>query len=115
MNKLKKNKSQKSTSQSSRDMSKGNLAAKTDFKWAYIFLFVFAVILYANTLRHSFAFDDSVVITGNKYTRQGLDGIKTLATKDLFYGIYGNALDLEGGRWRRCAEPGSCCRGWRRR
>src|ERR1035437_10652562 len=70
------------------------------FRWAYIFLFVFAVVLYANTLNHKFAFDDSVVITGNKYTLQGFEGIKTLATKDLFYGIYGNALDLEGGRWR---------------
>ncbi|MEK6615368.1 MAG: tetratricopeptide repeat protein [Bacteroidota bacterium] len=72
----------------------------SNFRWAYIFLFVFAVILYANTLNHNFAFDDSVVITGNKYTKQGFDGIKTLAAKDLFYGIYGNALDLEGGRWR---------------
>lgn len=73
---------------------------KSDFRWAYIFLFVFAVLLYANTLNHKFAFDDSVVITGNKYTLQGFDGIKTLATKDLFFGIYGNSLDLEGGRWR---------------
>jgi tetratricopeptide (TPR) repeat protein len=71
-----------------------------NFQWVYILLFVFAVGLYLNTLNHSFAFDDSVVITGNKYTKQGFDGIKTLATKDLFYGIYGNALDLEGGRWR---------------
>ena len=71
-----------------------------NFRWAYIFLFVFAVGLYINTLSHDFAFDDSVVITGNKYTKQGFDGIKTLATKDLFFGIYGSALDLEGGRWR---------------
>ncbi|TAL60498.1 MAG: DUF1736 domain-containing protein, partial [Bacteroidetes bacterium] len=70
------------------------------YRWAYSFLFVFAVLLYANTLNHKFAFDDSVVITGNKYTLQGIDGIKTLATKDLFYGIYGTSLDLEGGRWR---------------
>ena len=68
---------------------------EASFKWAYIFLFVFAIVLYANTLTHEFAFDDSVVITGNKYTQQGFAGIKTLATKDLFYGIYGSALDLE--------------------
>ncbi len=73
---------------------------QSDFRWAYVVLFVFAVGLYANTYDHDFAFDDSVVITGNKYTKQGFDGIKTLATKDLFYGIYGNSLDLEGGRWR---------------
>jgi len=69
-------------------------------RWIYIFLFCFAILLYLNTLNHSFTFDDSVVITGNKYTKQGIAGIKTLATKDLFYGIYGNALNLEGGRWR---------------
>src|SRR3972149_1427256 len=69
-----------------------------DFRWAYIFLFVFATGLYINTLHHGFAFDDSVVITGNKYTKQGFEGIKTLASKDLFYGIYGRSLDLEGGR-----------------
>ena len=72
----------------------------SDSKWIYIFLFILACGLYINTYKHDFAFDDSVVITGNKYTKQGFDGIKTLATKDLFFGIYGNALDLEGGRWR---------------
>lgn len=66
----------------------------------YLFLFLFACALYINTLHHQFAFDDSVVITGNKYTKEGFAGIKTLATKDLFFGIYGNSLDLEGGRWR---------------
>ena len=71
-----------------------------DFRWAYIFLFIFAILLYVNTRNHEFAFDDSVVITGNKYTKEGFSGIKTLATQDLFYGIYGKSLDLEGGRWR---------------
>ena len=73
---------------------------QSSFRWAYIFLFVFAILLYANTLNHDFAFDDSVVITGNKYTKLGTDGISDLVTKDLFAGIYGTALDLEGGRWR---------------
>src|SRR3972149_4965022 len=80
--------------------AKNGIRNDGNFRWAYIFLFLFAVGLYANTLNHDFAFDDSVVITGNKYTKQSFDGIKTLATKDLFYGIYGSALDLEGGRWR---------------
>ncbi|MFH1004859.1 MAG: tetratricopeptide repeat protein [Bacteroidota bacterium] len=70
------------------------------FKWIYIFLFVFAIGLYLNTLNHDFAFDDSVVITGNKFTKQGTKGIYELVTNDLFAGIYGRALDLEGGRYR---------------
>lgn len=78
----------------SRGVSHGSL------QWAYGFLFILAIALYVNTLGHDFAFDDSVVITGNKYTLMGFDGIPTLATKDLFYGIYGSSLDLEGGRWR---------------
>ena len=83
-----------------RSQSERTLLEKLSFRWAYIFLFCFAVGLYINTLNHDFAFDDSVVITGNKYTMQGFEGIKTLATQDLFYGIYGRSLDLEGGRWR---------------
>lgn len=93
MSNKKKNKNQKGHQPSP-------VSHQLSYRWAYIFLFSFAVILYTNTLNHDFAFDDSVVITGNKYTLQGFDGIKTLATKDLFYGIYGNSLDLEGGRWR---------------
>jgi tetratricopeptide (TPR) repeat protein len=93
MSKQKKNKIQKSHQPLA-------ISHQPSLRWAYIFLFFFAVVLYANTITHKFAFDDSVVITGNKYTLQGFDGIKTLATKDLFYGIYGNSLDLEGGRWR---------------
>lgn len=93
MSKKKKNITQKSNHPSS-------INHQPSFRWAYIFLFVFAVGLYANTLNHDFAFDDSVVITGNKYTKLGADGIKDLITKDLFAGIYGTALDLEGGRWR---------------
>jgi len=100
MNKQKKTKTQKNLQQHPGSGSKKIPSGKPDLRWIYIFLFAFAVVLYANTLYHDFAFDDSVVITGNKYTRQGLEGVKTLATKDLFYGIYGSALDLEGGRWR---------------
>jgi protein O-mannosyl-transferase len=70
------------------------------FAWMNLLLVAFTFFLYFNTLQHEFAFDDSVVITGNKYTQQGFSGIKTLVTKDLFYGIYGTSLDLEGGRWR---------------
>ena len=46
-----------------------------------VILGVFALALYANTFGHSFAFDDVVVVQGNKFTHQGLSGIpKMLST-----------------------------------
>jgi Flp pilus assembly protein TadD len=49
--------------------------------WMKIILGVFALALYANTFGHSFAFDDMVVVQGNKFTQQGLAGIpKMLST-----------------------------------
>jgi protein O-mannosyl-transferase len=75
-------------------------ATKTTL-WLAIFLFVFAFLLYANTLRHEFAFDDSIVIVENKFTQKGLGGIKNLATRDFFDGIYGDEnMALSGGRYR---------------
>jgi Flp pilus assembly protein TadD len=50
-------------------------------RWMMIILGVFALVLYANTFGHSFAFDDLVVVQGNKFTQQGLAGIpKMLGT-----------------------------------
>ncbi len=65
-----------------------------------IFLFVFSALLYANTLGHRYAFDDSIVITENPYTQSGLKGIPKLLTTDFFEGIYGYQTDLAGGRYR---------------
>ncbi len=46
-----------------------------------IILALFTVALYANTFGHGFAFDDLVVVTGNKFTQQGVAGIpKMLST-----------------------------------
>jgi tetratricopeptide (TPR) repeat protein len=64
------------------------------------FLFVFSALLYANTLGHQYAFDDSIVITENPYTQSGLKGIPKLLTTDFFEGIYGYQTDLSGGRYR---------------
>lgn len=71
-----------------------------DRKWFSAALFVFAVTLYANTLPLQYAFDDTVAITENQFTRQGFAGIPDLLTKDLFAGVYGHGLEIGGGRWR---------------
>ncbi len=68
--------------------------------WGWFFAGL-AVVLYINTLWHQYAFDDSIVITGNEFTKQGFAGIYDLMTRDFFEGIYGDkGMDLTGGRYR---------------
>ena len=69
-------------------------------KYFLAFLFLFSCVLYANTLGHQYAFDDSIVITENPYTQAGISGIPKLLTSDFFEGIYGYQTDLAGGRYR---------------
>ncbi len=66
-----------------------------------IFLFLLAILLYANTLTHKYALDDTLMITGNKFTKEGFSGIKSIMTKDAFVGLFGeNKNLLPGGRYR---------------
>lgn len=75
---------------------------QTKNNWFYILvIFALAFLLYANTLGHGYAFDDSIVIVDNAFTKQGFGGIKDLITRDFFDGIYGNeSMQLSGGRYR---------------
>ena len=59
-----------------------------------VILGVFAFALYANTLGHSFAFDDMVVVQGNKFTQQGLAGIPKMLSTFYWAGYwdYNNGL-----------------------
>ncbi len=63
-------------------------------------LFILAFVLYGNTLGHQYAFDDSIVITENAFTKKGFSGIGDLMTRDFFEGIYGKSTELTGGRYR---------------
>lgn len=65
-----------------------------------LLLFILAFILYGNTISNRFALDDVIVLTGNKFTQQGLAGIKDIMTTDAFVGAYGEGLNLSGGRYR---------------
>ena len=73
---------------------------KKNHRYHYIIIAALGLVFYGNTLKNGFAFDDSVVITGNSFTKQGIKGIPDLVTKDLFAGIYGKSLELAGGRYR---------------
>ena len=60
-----------------------------------------AFVLYGNTIGHDYALDDGLVISGNKFTAQGLSGIVPILTHDSFVGYYGAQLPfLPGGRYR---------------
>ena len=60
---------------------------KKTAKWKpYLVLTVFAFVLYSNTLNHSFVLDDSMVITNNKFTQEGIKGIPDIFRYDTFVG-----------------------------
>ena len=83
------------------DLRGASSSTKRSFFWQELLIFLLAFGVYALTLGHGFAFDDSIVIVENQFTKQGFAGIKSLATRDFFDGIYGNeSMALSGGRYR---------------
>ncbi len=67
----------------------------------YAMLFLFALLLYGNTVTHGYALDDSIVITDNQYTKLGVAGLGKIFTTDAFEGFFGTKKDLvQGGRYR---------------
>ena len=68
-----------------------------------LLLFAFAIALYANTLTHGFVQDDAIVISDNMFTKQGVEGIPGILSKDTFYGFFkkeGKDALVTGGRYR---------------
>jgi len=63
---------------------------KTTLLERFIFpvsVFLFAFLLYGNTIRHDFALDDDMVTRTNTYVQKGFDGIPTLFSKASLYGF----------------------------
>src|ERR1051325_2924193 len=77
-------------------MSKINISSKVQL----IILVLFAIGLNANTLFHQYAYDDEVVMNGNKLVKEGLKGIPALLTTEYFYGLLKKQSDLTGARYR---------------
>lgn len=76
---------------------------KTMRTYAGALLFLFASLLYANTLGHGYTQDDAIVITENMFTTQGVKGIPGILQYDTFYGFFkeaGKAKLVAGGRYR---------------
>jgi len=58
----------------------------------YLALTIFIFILYSNTLNHSFALDDAIVLTENNFTQQGIKGIPDIFKYDTFVGHFLNVF-----------------------
>ncbi|HOL74427.1 MAG TPA: glycosyltransferase family 39 protein [Bacteroidales bacterium] len=72
-----------------------------DNKKLAIFLFLTATILYLPTITFDYALDDGLVIHENKFTQQGLKGVKDIFTHDSFVGYFGEDVKyVAGGRYR---------------
>lgn len=72
-------------------------------KYQLIVIFLFAVVLYSNTLFNDYAQDDAIVITDNMFTKKGFAGISGILSNDSFYGFFkkeGKAKLVSGGRYR---------------
>ncbi|MDR2009861.1 MAG: tetratricopeptide repeat protein [Bacteroidales bacterium] len=66
-----------------------------------IIIVVFTFILYNNTLGHQYALDDKMTIWNNKFTQNGINGIRDILSYDSMAGMFGKeSRDLEGGRYR---------------
>lgn len=68
-------------------------------RWA-ILVFASAFALNANTLFNGWALDDTLLITRNNFTRQGLAGIPDIWSNDVFVGYLGQGGVEMGGRYR---------------
>ena len=70
-------------------------------KYSSQIIFLFAALIYANTIGHDFVLDDKIVITHNQFTKKGLNGIAESFTSDSMTGFFGKDKKLvAGGRYR---------------
>jgi tetratricopeptide (TPR) repeat protein len=84
--------------------SKSNQSWFTSVRKQYLFLIILAFGLYANTLDLNYALDDTLMITGNKFTLKGVHGIGDIFTNDAFVGFLGKSNLLPGGRYRPLSQ-----------
>ena len=65
------------------------------------FLFFLALILYLPTITFDYTLDDGFMIVDNKYTQQGIKGVKDIFTHDVFASFLGeDSKIVAGSRYR---------------
>lgn len=68
---------------------------------AYAIIFLFAFVLYGQSLSYDYALDDTIVITSNEFTKDGVQGVGDILSYDTFTGFFGKQkLLVAGGRYR---------------
>ncbi|MCK9611927.1 MAG: tetratricopeptide repeat protein [Bacteroidales bacterium] len=74
--------------------------------WQYVILCFLSLLIYSNTLFFDYALDDGLIITDNKSTKKGFEGLGEIFTKNSFYGVFGDEANelLPGGRYRPLAQ-----------
>lgn len=86
------------------DKKPGTAAAWSPLRIQYLFLALLALALYVNTLDMDYALDDTLMITGNEFTKKGIEGIPDIMTHDAFIGFLGKGNLLPGGRYRPLSQ-----------
>jgi protein O-mannosyl-transferase len=67
----------------------------------HLLIFIFAFLLYGNTINNDYALDDLIVIKDNSFTKKGISGISEIFRYDSFTGFFGVEKKLvAGGRYR---------------
>ncbi len=66
-----------------------------------IFLILLGILLYGYTISFDYTLDDTLMITGNKFTQEGIGGTNDIFTTDAFTGFFGEGSGMvAGGRYR---------------
>lgn len=80
-----KKKSKKSSSKKQKSSSSFNQSP-----WLVaVGIFIFAFLLYANTINHGFVLDDDLVCKKNNFVQAGVSGLKDIFTHSWYYGFSG--------------------------
>lgn len=66
-----------------------------------IFLILLGMLLYGYSISFDYTLDDTLMITGNKFTQEGIGGTSDIFTSDAFTGFFGEGSGMvAGGRYR---------------
>lgn len=75
-------------------------------KYQSLIIFLFAFLLYANTLNYGYVLDDGLMIKENKFTQKGISGIPDIFSHDQLGGAAGREASsiYQGGRYRPLSQ-----------